>query len=140
MSGNIFVTYNLGTEDIAIGEMNVRLDDGIYHVVRFTRSGANSTLQVDDNQMQIKEVQGERTRAERNARPKPGKTSSQYDAYFGLNRMPFVYILYSGNKMYTKGIRFSPKYASYFENVLPGTECCTCLDNFTGFEDNLMPN
>ncbi len=74
--GNVFVSYNLGTEDIVVGEANVRVDDGKYHVVRykkrnlgflsrevefqlmrffvyfrFTRSGANSTLQVDDNQV-----------------------------------------------------------------------------------------
>jgi len=34
--------------------MNVRVDDGKYHVVRFTRSGANSTLQLDEMQVQTK--------------------------------------------------------------------------------------
>ena len=58
VSGNIFVGYNLGTEDIALGEMNVKLNDGKYHVVRFTRSGANATLQVDDNQIQTKHPGG----------------------------------------------------------------------------------
>lgn len=54
----MFVTYNLGTQDIALGEMNLRVDDGKYHVVRFTRSGANSTLQVDDLQVQTKHPGG----------------------------------------------------------------------------------
>lgn len=58
-SGNVFVNYNLGLQDIAVGETNVRADDGKYHVLRFTRSGANSTLQLDDNQIQTKHVTGE---------------------------------------------------------------------------------
>ena len=52
LSGRVHVTYNLGTSDVSIGEANVRLDDGLYHVVRFVRSGENTTLQVDDNQIQ----------------------------------------------------------------------------------------
>ncbi len=59
MSGNVVVSYNLGTEDILLGEPSVRVDDGKYHVVRFTRSEANSTLQVDDNQIRTKYVTGE---------------------------------------------------------------------------------
>ena len=58
VGGHIFVSYNLGTEDLAIGEMNKRVDDGEYHVVRFTRSGANSTLQIDEMQVQTKHPQG----------------------------------------------------------------------------------
>ena len=54
VGGNIFVNYNLGRDDITIGEMNSRVDDGKYHVVRFTRSGANSTLQLDELQVQTK--------------------------------------------------------------------------------------
>ena len=54
VSGNVFVSYNLGTQDITVGETNVLVNDGRYHVVRFTRSGPNSTLQVDDNQTQRK--------------------------------------------------------------------------------------
>ena len=52
--GNVFVSYHLGTEDIAVGETNARVDDGKYHVIRFSRSGENSTLQIDDNQVQTK--------------------------------------------------------------------------------------
>lgn len=61
VAGNVFVSYNLGTEDVAIGETNVKVSDGIYHVLRFTRSGQNSTLQLDDNQMQTKHPQGKPT-------------------------------------------------------------------------------
>ena len=57
-SGNVYVTYHLGTQDIAVGDPNVVVNDGKYHVIRFTRSGANSTLQIDDNQIQTKHVTG----------------------------------------------------------------------------------
>jgi len=49
MSGHVFVEYNLGDRVEALGETNVRLNDGKYHVVRFNRNGQNSSLQVDDN-------------------------------------------------------------------------------------------
>ena len=61
VAGHIFVSYNVGREDIAIGEMNSRVDDGKYHVVRFTRSGANSTLQLDEMQVQTKHPLGKPT-------------------------------------------------------------------------------
>ena len=38
--------------------MNIKVDDGKYHVVRFTRSGANSTLQLDELQIQTKYPSG----------------------------------------------------------------------------------
>ncbi|XP_066034175.1 neurexin-1 isoform X16 [Chamaea fasciata] len=46
--GKIGVKFNVGTDDIAIEEMNAIINDGKYHVVRFTRSGGNATLQVDN--------------------------------------------------------------------------------------------
>ncbi|XP_020851902.1 neurexin-1 isoform X20 [Phascolarctos cinereus] len=45
--GKIGVKFNVGTDDIAIEEANAIINDGKYHVVRFTRSGGNATLQVD---------------------------------------------------------------------------------------------
>lgn len=54
VKGNVWAKYNLGKSDIAIGEVKVKVNDGKYHVIRFTRSGANSTLQIDDNQIQEK--------------------------------------------------------------------------------------
>ncbi|XP_069501152.1 neurexin-2-beta isoform X6 [Ambystoma mexicanum] len=46
--GTIGVIFNVGTDDITIEETNVIVNDGKYHVVRFTRSGGNATLQVDN--------------------------------------------------------------------------------------------
>ncbi|XP_014108339.1 PREDICTED: neurexin-1-beta isoform X4 [Pseudopodoces humilis] len=46
--GKIGVKFNVGTDDIAIEEMNAIINDGKYHVIRFTRSGGNATLQVDN--------------------------------------------------------------------------------------------
>ncbi|XP_028973290.1 neurexin 2b isoform X10 [Esox lucius] len=45
--GRIGVIFNVGTDDIVIEESAVTVSDGKYHVVRFTRSGGNATLQVD---------------------------------------------------------------------------------------------
>ncbi|XP_028917587.1 neurexin-2-beta isoform X8 [Ornithorhynchus anatinus] len=45
--GTVGVIFNVGTDDIAIDEPNAIVSDGKYHVVRFTRSGGNATLQVD---------------------------------------------------------------------------------------------
>ncbi|KAJ8337481.1 hypothetical protein SKAU_G00364470, partial [Synaphobranchus kaupii] len=46
--GKIGVIFNVGTDDITIDEGAVMVSDGKYHVVRFTRSGGNATLQVDN--------------------------------------------------------------------------------------------
>ncbi|KAK3555170.1 hypothetical protein QTP86_010051 [Hemibagrus guttatus] len=46
--GKICVIFNVGTDDITIDEPAVVVSDGKYHVVRFTRSGGNATLQVDN--------------------------------------------------------------------------------------------
>ncbi|XP_069035814.1 neurexin 1a isoform X27 [Lepisosteus oculatus] len=46
--GNVGVVFNVGTDDITIEETSKFVNDGKYHIVRFTRSGGNATLQVDD--------------------------------------------------------------------------------------------
>uniref|UniRef100_A0AAY4A330 Laminin G domain-containing protein n=1 Tax=Denticeps clupeoides TaxID=299321 RepID=A0AAY4A330_9TELE len=46
--GRVGVIFNVGTDDIMIEESAVMVSDGKYHVVRFTRSGGNATLQVDN--------------------------------------------------------------------------------------------
>ncbi|XP_078238182.1 neurexin-2-beta isoform X23 [Pogona vitticeps] len=46
--GTVGVIFNVGTDDITIEESNAMVNDGKYHVVRFTRSGGNATLQVDN--------------------------------------------------------------------------------------------
>ncbi|KAK2513265.1 hypothetical protein Q9966_016189, partial [Columba livia] len=46
VQGMVGVLFNVGTEDIALQEP-APVSDGRFHVVRFTRSGGNATLQVD---------------------------------------------------------------------------------------------
>ncbi|KAM9808920.1 neurexin-1a-beta-like isoform X29 [Syngnathus acus] len=46
--GNIAVVFNVGTDDINIEETTKFVNDGKYHIVKFTRSGGNATLQLDD--------------------------------------------------------------------------------------------
>ncbi|XP_042239811.1 neurexin-1-like isoform X2 [Homarus americanus] len=54
VEGNIFVVYNMGTEDHPIGEAMSKVNDGLYHVVRFIRSGPNATVQIDDYEVREK--------------------------------------------------------------------------------------
>ncbi|XP_023227763.1 neurexin-3-like [Centruroides sculpturatus] len=58
VDGCVFVVYNMGTEDHPIGEPRVQVNDGRYHVVRFTRSGPNSTIQVDNHNIRSKNPRG----------------------------------------------------------------------------------
>ena len=58
MDGNVFVVYNMGTMNHPIGELFNKVNDGRYHIVRFTRSGPNSTIQVDDLDIQTKNPTG----------------------------------------------------------------------------------
>lgn len=44
--------YNIGSHDLPLGEIGVKVNDNNYHVVRFTRSGPNATLQLDDYNVQ----------------------------------------------------------------------------------------
>ncbi|XP_043910822.1 neurexin-1 isoform X15 [Protopterus annectens] len=46
--GKIGVIFNVGTDDITIEESRAIVSDGKYHVVRFTRSGGNATLHLDN--------------------------------------------------------------------------------------------
>ncbi|KAM9355508.1 neurexin 3b [Pholidichthys leucotaenia] len=46
--GKVGVTFNIGTVDISVKESNTAVNDGKYHLVRFTRNGGNATLQVDN--------------------------------------------------------------------------------------------
>ncbi|XP_045116786.1 neurexin-1-like isoform X2 [Portunus trituberculatus] len=52
VEGNVFVVYNMGTEDHPVGEIMSKVNDGMYHVVRFIRSGPNATVQIDDYEIQ----------------------------------------------------------------------------------------
>ncbi|KAM6915218.1 neurexin 3b isoform 7-T7 [Xenentodon cancila] len=46
--GKVGVTFNIGTVDISVKETTTPVNDGKYHLVRFTRNGGNATLQVDN--------------------------------------------------------------------------------------------
>jgi len=59
VEGNVFAVYNMGTNDHPIGEVGVKVNDNQYHVVRFIRTGPNSTLQVDDYNLQSNHPAGE---------------------------------------------------------------------------------
>ncbi|XP_035900554.1 neurexin-1 isoform X5 [Anopheles stephensi] len=52
VEGNVFTVYNVGTQDLPLGEVAVKVNDNNYHIVRFTRTGANATLQIDDYNVQ----------------------------------------------------------------------------------------
>ncbi|XP_055617047.1 neurexin-1 isoform X4 [Toxorhynchites rutilus septentrionalis] len=52
VEGNIFIVYNIGSHDLPLGEIGVKVNDNNYHIVRFTRSGANASLQIDDYNVQ----------------------------------------------------------------------------------------
>ena len=48
------VVYNVGSTDHPVGELFTGVDDGQYHVVRFTRDGQNATIQLDGLPVQPK--------------------------------------------------------------------------------------
>ncbi|XP_034944806.1 neurexin-3 isoform X2 [Chelonus insularis] len=56
--GNIFTIFNVGTMDHPISETTVKVNDNQYHIMRFLRNGANSTLQVDDYDLQSSHPSG----------------------------------------------------------------------------------
>lgn len=58
VEGNIFMVYNIGSHDLPVGEIGVKVNDNNYHVVRFSRSGGNATLQLDDYNVQTVYPQG----------------------------------------------------------------------------------
>ncbi|XP_023027641.2 neurexin 1 isoform X2 [Leptinotarsa decemlineata] len=58
VEGNVFVVYNLGSNDLLLGEISVKVNDNAYHVIRYHRYGHNSTLQVDDYNVQTNHPSG----------------------------------------------------------------------------------
>lgn len=50
--------FNIGSQDLPLGEIGVKVNDNNYHVVRFTRNGGNATLQIDDYNVQSLHAQG----------------------------------------------------------------------------------
>ena len=53
------VTYVVGGANMSISEPLRLAADGEYHVVRFTRYGANATLQLDDLPTQTRNYSGQ---------------------------------------------------------------------------------
>lgn len=49
VDGSLLMVYNLGLEDLSLGHLGLPVNDDRYHIVRFTRSGPNATLQVDNH-------------------------------------------------------------------------------------------
>lgn len=58
VEGNVFVVYNLGTNDHPLGDISIKVNDNKYHVIKFTRTGANSSLQIDDYNVQTSHPSG----------------------------------------------------------------------------------
>ncbi|XP_059050815.1 neurexin-1-like [Achroia grisella] len=56
--GNLFMVYNVGGGDHPLGDEAARVDDGAYHVARFTRNGSRSALQLDNYAVNIRQPQG----------------------------------------------------------------------------------
>ncbi|XP_078674033.1 neurexin-1-like isoform X2 [Branchiostoma floridae x Branchiostoma belcheri] len=46
--GLLVATYNMGTQDHPVSEKSKKVNDGSYHIVRFSRIGANASLQLDN--------------------------------------------------------------------------------------------
>ncbi|OQV20654.1 Neurexin-1 [Hypsibius exemplaris] len=58
VDGHLFVIYNMGKIAHLVTDLKHRLNDGQYHVVRFQRSGANATIQIDTHPPVSKEPLG----------------------------------------------------------------------------------
>lgn len=52
--------FDVGSDVLSISDLGARADDGKYHVVRVTRDGPNSTLQLDNRPVQTKYPRGNR--------------------------------------------------------------------------------
>lgn len=52
------MVYNVGDGDHPLGDEAARVDDGAYHVARFTRNGSRAALQLDNYAVNIRHPQG----------------------------------------------------------------------------------
>jgi len=62
IDGRVVAVYNMGLMDHAVSERAVPVNDGRYHVVRFTRSAQNATLQLDLLTARLKRPTGQASR------------------------------------------------------------------------------
>lgn len=51
--------YNVGGGDQPLGDEAAKVDDGSYHVARFTRNGSRASLHLDNYAVNIRHPQGE---------------------------------------------------------------------------------
>lgn len=58
VAGHLFVVYNMGSRAHLISDLQHRLNDGKYHVVRFERNGAKAALHIDNYPKIFKEPPG----------------------------------------------------------------------------------
>lgn len=49
MDAHVIVIYNVGSADHFIEDLNVKVNDDNYHVIKFNRTGPNASLQVDNH-------------------------------------------------------------------------------------------
>jgi len=49
IDGALFVEYNLGMMDHRVGQVELKVNDGGYHIARFIRTGSNASLRIDDH-------------------------------------------------------------------------------------------
>ncbi|CAG5125145.1 unnamed protein product, partial [Candidula unifasciata] len=59
VNGYIYLVYNMGTMNHPLGSLYQKVNDGRYHVIRFTRAGPNATLQIDSDIPQTKNPTGQ---------------------------------------------------------------------------------
>ena len=48
VDGSLYVVYNMGLASQPVGELEFKVNDGRYHVLRFSRRGQNASVQIDD--------------------------------------------------------------------------------------------
>jgi Laminin G domain len=58
VDGAVFVVYNVGLSSHPVGELEHKVNDGNYHVMRFQRRGQNASLQLDDRPPYVKHPPG----------------------------------------------------------------------------------
>jgi len=54
----LYVVYNMGLASQPVGELEFKVNDGKYHVLRYTRLGQNASVQLDDRAPQFKHPPG----------------------------------------------------------------------------------
>ena len=59
VDGSLYVVYNMGLSSQPVGELEYKVNDGRYHVMRFTRLGQNASVQLDDRPPHFKHPPGQ---------------------------------------------------------------------------------